>query len=165
MLSEIETLIRICNISMNAQIETINVISRICEWLKTKHNIIIMVEVDDKREGLLPGAVTEFCREIKNKYKWVNIYGLGTNARCIMDKHPSIDSLKILINLKKEIESITSHSFKVISGGNSSSWNLIESGQVPECINHVRIGETILLGHETLSYYPIKGTYQDCFVL
>lgn len=147
MLSEIETLIRIC------------------EWLKTKHNIIIMVEIDDKREGLLPEAVAGFCREIKNKYKWVNIYGLGTIARCIMDKHPSIDSLKNLINLRKEIESITVHSLKVISGGNSSSWNLIESGQVPECINHVRIGETIILGHETLSYDPIKGTYQDCFVL
>ena len=165
MLGEIETLVGICRMSMNTQIETIAVISKTCERMKSRHDIIVMVEIDDRREGLLPEAVGGFCREIIRKYKGVNIYGLGTNARCVSNKNPTTDSLKILVNLKNEIESETCQPLKVISGGNSSSWDLIESGQIPAGIKQVRIGEAILLGHETLNYKPVKGAYQDCFVL
>ena len=165
MASELEVLVSTCNISMNTQLEIVGMISKICERKKGKHNIIVMVEIDDKREGLLIDSVAGFCREVVKKYKWINIYGLGTNARCITNKNPTMDSFKILIGLKKDIEAETGKSLKVISGGNSSIWNLIESGQIPGGINQVRIGEAILLGHDTLNYDPIKGTYQDCFVL
>ena len=52
-----------------------------------------------------------------------------------------------------------------LSGGNSSIWDMIESGELPPQINQVRIGEAIFLGHETASYRDIEGLYQDCFKL
>ena len=52
-----------------------------------------------------------------------------------------------------------------MSGGNSSIWDLIDSGELPPEVNQVRIGEAIFLGHETAGYKKIEGLYQDCFVL
>ena len=54
---------------------------------------------------------------------------------------------------------------KVLSGGNSSIWNMLDSGELPEDINQVRMGEAIFLGHETAGYTKIKGAYQNCFIL
>jgi predicted amino acid racemase len=42
---------------------------------------------------------------------------------------------------------------------------MIESGDLPQQINQVRIGEAIFLGHETAFYQDIEGLYQDCFIL
>ena len=165
MISEAEEVVKICDISMNTQIETIEKISKVCRSENKKHNIIIMVEVDDKREGLLPGEVISFCRAVDEKYKSVNILGLGTNARCVSTKRPTFDSIKVLIDLRKKIKDSMGINLPIISGGNSSIWNLIEKGDIPSGINQVRIGEAILLGHETVDYKPIKGAFLDSFIL
>lgn len=47
----------------------------------------------------------------------------------------------------------------------SSIWNLIEEGSVPEGISQIRVGEAILLGHNTVDYKPIKGAFMDSFIL
>jgi predicted amino acid racemase len=52
-----------------------------------------------------------------------------------------------------------------LSGGNSSALPLIASGRMPARVNHVRIGEAILLGRETIHRTPWPGTCQDAFLL
>ncbi|MCL5073196.1 MAG: alanine racemase [Actinobacteria bacterium] len=165
MISEITEMIKICDISMNTQIETIKEISRACSNTNSKHKIIIMVETDDIREGLFPQEVLPFCREVRDNYKNIEIWGIGTNARCISKKKPTTDSIDILVHLKKEIMDNLSIDIPVVSGGNSSAWELIEKNKMPEGINQVRIGEAILLGHETSNYKSIAGTYGDAFIL
>jgi predicted amino acid racemase len=165
MLSEVKDLIEICDISLNTQLEVIEKIDRFCREKKKRHRIIVMVETDDEREGLLPEEVIDFCRTVVNKFKSIELYGLGTNARCYTNKGPTLDSLKMLIDLKEKVARATGRVMPVISGGNSSIWNLIEKGSVPEGINQIRVGEAILLGHNTVDYKPIKGAFMDSFIL
>lgn len=165
MLSEVSEAIEVCDISINTQIETVKKISKICSIKKRKHNIIVMVETDDEREGLLPDEAEFFCKKVMESCENVKIVGLGTNARCISDKKPTIDSLKVVVDLKKKIKNITGLDIPVISGGNSSIWNLIEKKAIPKEINQVRIGEAILLGHETINYKSIDKTFGDAFIL
>lgn len=165
MLSEIDEVTTICDISMNTQLRTVREISRICERKRKKHNIIVMVETDDQREGVLPNEVIPFCREVLEECDGIRIWGLGTNARCISSKKPTAQSVKILIDLKRDIKNTTGIDIPVISGGNSSIWSLIEEGIIPSGVNQVRIGEAILLGHETADFNSIKGTFTDCFIL
>ena len=165
MISEIRKMVKICDISINTQIETIKEISRVCSNTNSKHKIIIMVETDDIREGILPQEVLPFCREVQDNCKNIEIWGIGTNARCISKKKPTADSIDILVNLKKEIMDKLSIDIPVVSGGNSSVWELIEKNKMPEGVNQVRIGEAILLGHETSSYNSISGAYGDAFTL
>jgi len=165
MISEIRKMVKICNISANTQIETVREISRACSYINSKHKIVVMVETDDTREGILPQGVLPFCRQIRDNYKNIEIWGIGTNARCISQKKPTADSINILINLKKEIMDKLSINIPVVSGGNSSVWELIEKNKMPEGVNQVRIGEAILLGHETSNYNLICGTHNDVFTL
>jgi predicted amino acid racemase len=165
MLSEVRELIEICDISLNTQLEVIEKIDRVCREKKKRHRIIVMVETDDEREGLLPEEVIDFCMTIVNKFESVELYGLGTNARCYTNKSPTTKSLKMLVDLKEKVTRATGRAVPVISGGNSSIWNLIEKESVPDGVNQVRIGEAILLGHDTVDYKPIKGAFTDSFIL
>jgi predicted amino acid racemase len=165
MLSEVKELIEICDISLNTQLEVIEKINRLCREKNKEHRIIVMVETDDGREGLLPEEVMDFCMTVVNKYKSIELYGLGTNARCYTNKGPTAESIKMIIGLKKKIARATGKVVPIVSGGNSSIWNMIEKGSVPEGINQVRIGEAILLGHNTVNYNPIKGAFTDAFIL
>ena len=140
-------------------------IDKACRQRNISHRIIVMVETDDEREGLIPEEVEDFCRIVINKYKSIELYGLGTNARCYTKKGPAPESLKILTDLKERIAKATNKVIPVISGGNSSIWNLIEKKLIPQGINQVRIGEAILLGHNTVDYKQISGAFIDSFLL
>jgi ornithine racemase len=165
MLSEIEEMTGFCYASMNTQKKTVSEISKICSCRDLTHNIIIMVETDDRREGLLVREVLPFAEYVIGNCPGVNIWGIGTNARCISKRRPSTSSVGILLKLKEQIEKYFSIHIPVVSGGNSSVINLIENGQIPAGINQVRIGEAILLGHETSAYHPIEGACTDAFTL
>ncbi|MDD3818733.1 MAG: alanine racemase [Actinomycetota bacterium] len=166
MLDEVGRMVEVCDISLNTQLKTVKLIEEICIEKNIKHRIIVMVETDDKREGLNPGEVVNFCELVAQNCKSVELYGLGTNAGCIIKNNgPDPESLKILIELGREVTMATGIRLPVISGGNSSIWNLIEKNMVPEGVNQVRIGEAILLGHDTVDYKPIKEAFTDTFIL
>ncbi|MBM3709423.1 MAG: hypothetical protein FJW61_03260 [Actinobacteria bacterium] len=165
MISEIVQMLEVCYASMNTQKDTVKRISDVCSGRNFKHKIIIMVETDDKREGLLPEEVIPFCNFIKECCPGIEIWGLGTNARCISAKKPEPESMELLVNLRGRIKEELAIYIPVISGGNSSIWEYIENGIMPENVNQVRIGEAILLGHETSNYKNINGAHRDAFIL
>jgi len=165
MLSECESLIEVCSISMQTEPAVIKKISETCKRKNLKHSIIVMVETDDRREGISPKEAIEFIGEVLNNYKNINVMGLGTNARCISRKNPSLESIESLISIKNKIKKIYNFDLKVISGGNSSLWHYIQSGSLPKEVNEVRIGEAIFTGKETTVYSPIEGAFNDCFLL
>ncbi len=165
MSGEIEELINICGTSLNTQEKTAKLISDACLKYEKPHKIIIMVEIDDEREGIFPDEVRGFCKKLIGKNKFLKIAGIGTNARCMNSSGPTRESIEILISLKNEIEKELGLDIGIISGGNSSIWNMIDSGDIPGEVNQVRIGEAIFLGHETKDYKNISGTFQDSFLL
>ena len=120
MISEIEEMTGFCYASMNTQKKTVSEISKVCLSRNISHNIIIMVETDDRREGLLDREVLPFAEYVIGNCPGVNIWGLGTNARCISKRKPSAASVGILLKLKAEIEKDFSIHIPVVSGGNSS---------------------------------------------
>jgi predicted amino acid racemase len=165
MISEAGNVVSVCQTSTNTQIETVMALSEAALRAGRVHGIIIMVETDDRREGILPGQVLPFCRQVLENCPGVVISGLGTNARCISEKHPEPGSIKMLLDLKEEIERELPVKIGIISGGNSSSLGLVFNNLMPEGVNQIRIGEAILLGHETAEYKPIEGACTDAFVL
>jgi len=165
MLSECESLVKICDTSMQTELETIKFISQICSRKKITHNIIIMVEIDDKREGIYPKEVLAFFNEVYVNYKNIKVTGLGTNARCLSRKKPTLKSIEYLIKIRDKINEMYNYKIPVISGGNSSLWKYIEAGTIPKEVNQVRIGEAIFIGNETSHYEKIAGAHEDSFKL
>ena len=67
----------------------------------------------------------------------------------------------MLVTLRDECRSATGHPLELVSGGNSANLPLLASGEMPAGINHLRIGEAIILGRNVLDRSPWPGTRQD----
>lgn len=123
-----------------------------------------MVDLGDLREGIWPDDLIPFVREAL-KLPGIRIAGLGANLACFGGVVPSIDNMHWLVALAEAIEQGFGLELQWLSGLNSSGLDLIASGDLPERINHARIGEAILLGCETVHRRPWPGTFQDAFIL
>ncbi len=123
-----------------------------------------MVDLGDLREGIWPEDLLHAVHETIDM-GGIEIIGLGTNLTCYGGVLPSAKNMQMLVDWSKRIEDNFSRKMHILSGGNSSSLPLIRSGKMPEEINHLRIGEAILLGRETVFRKKWPGTGQKVFLL
>ncbi len=71
--------------------------------------------------------------------------------------------LKRIIDIKNNIEQNLNIKLDIISGGNSSTVTLFDTNEIPNAINHLRLGESILFGKETSYGTKIPGLNHDVF--
>ena len=128
------------------------------------HNVMIMADLGDLREGVWPDDLLPVVREVF-ELPGIRITGLGTNLNCYGGVKPSGKNMNQLVEYAHRIETVFGIKLRYISGGNSSSLNLIASGKMPRAVNHIHIGEGILLGRETVNRAAWPGTFQDAFLL
>lgn len=128
------------------------------------HAAIVMLDLGDLREGVWPDALLPFVREAL-ALPGIRLVGLGANLSCFGGVVPSEENMQRLVGCAQEVEKTFGIELPWISGGNSSALPLIAAGRMPRRVNHVRIGEAILLGRETLHRTPWPGTHQDAFRL
>lgn len=164
MISEINEVVKYSDVSLNSELETIRQLSKAAKALNKIHNIILMVDLGDLREGILIEDVIDTVREIV-KLDNIKLIGLGTNVTCYGGIIPDKDNLGELIKLKLDIKEIFDLSLPVISGGNSSSLYMVINDTIPEGINELRIGEAIVLGRETSYGKAVPNCYDDVFIL
>jgi ornithine racemase len=95
----------------------------------------------------------------------VRLVGLGTNLSCYGGVIPSVDNMQQLVDYAGQIERRFGLHLRYLSGGNSSALPLIAARKMPRRVNHVRIGEGILLGRETIQRTAWPDTFQDACML
>lgn len=159
-ISKLEKVVRFADTSLNSEPETIAAIDRIGE----RHRIILMVDLGDRREGVLESEITElarFCRGLKN----TDVIGVGANFSCFAGVKPTPEKLRTLVEIATLLKEEFYLPIQYISGGNSSSLPLLYSGSLVSGINHLRIGEGILLGRETLTGRLLPDLFPDAFVV
>ncbi len=152
------------DISLNSEIAVLTALSEAARAQGRVHEVILMVDLGDLREGIMPEALQGLVSEAL-QLKGIRIVGIGTNLACFSGVVPSEDNATRLVELANGIEQEFGLSLRWISGVNSSGLDLIASGRMPERINHARIGEAILLGRETVQRRGWPGTFQDAFIL
>lgn len=163
-LSAAEDIVTSVDMSLNSELTVIQALSEAAFRRGIVHNIMIMVDLGDLREGVWPDDLLPMLREVV-ELPGIRITGLGTNLSCYGGVKPSEKNMNQLVEYARRIETAFGIKLRYISGGNSSSLNLIASGKMPRAVNHIRIGEGILLGRETVSRTPWPGTFQDAFLL
>lgn len=164
MLSQVKEVVEFADISLNSEYEVIKALSD--ESLKKGkcHDIILMVDLGDLREGVWADEAVDYAGKIL-ELKGVRLIGIGTNLTCYGAVIPKVDNLSRLVEIAENIEKKYGIELNIISGGNSSSIYLVENGTIPRGINNLRLGESIVLGNETAYGNRIEGTYNDCFTL
>ena len=163
MLSQCPEIVKLCDYSLNSEMPVITALGREALKIQRKHKVILMIDVGDLREGILPEDAPCVAEQI-SELSGVKLAGIGTNLTCYGGIRPTEKNMGILADCAERIEKRLGNKLDIISGGNSSSLPLLIDNKMPEKINHLRIGEGILLGRETLEGKPLPGTDQDTFV-
>lgn len=164
MLSEVDRVLDWADISLNSEISVIESLSQEALKKKILHRIILMIDLGDLREGIVPDETLQTVSEIR-KLSGVKLIGIGANFCCISGVMPTQKNLTKLVELTEEIKDKFYINLEVISGGNTSVLKLVEDDIIPNRINQLRIGVGILLGQDDVRLRNIAGTYQDTFIL
>lgn len=164
MISEASEVVKYSDTSLNSEIATIRALGLAAKDLNKTYNIILMVDLGDLREGVLSEDVAITVKKIL-KLDNVKLIGLGTNLTCYGGVIPDTKNLGKLIKLKLDVEKIFGLCLPVISGGNSSSLYMVMNDTMPEEINQLRIGESLVLGRETAYGVAVPNCYEDAFIL
>jgi len=164
MISESYDIVRYSDTSLNSELATIRALSVAAKDLNKTHNIILMIDIGDLREGVLIQDATSTVRKILELDN-IKLIGLGTNVTCYGGVIPDRENLGILIKLKGDLEKTFDISLPLISGGNSSSLYMVINDTMPKEITQLRIGESILLGRETAYGMAVANCYEDAFIL
>jgi len=164
MFSQIDEVVKYVDYSLNSQVEVIKELGKEAQKLDKVHQVILMVDLGDLREGVQPERVLEVVEQIKD-LPGVRLAGLGTNLTCYGGVIPTPENLSILVELAEKIKEQYSLELEIISGGNSSSLQLLMENRMPMQVNHLRLGESILLGRETVGRNPLPGCHLDAFTI
>jgi predicted amino acid racemase len=163
-LSGVAEVVETVDLSLNSELSVLHALSEAASHRGKIHEVILMVELGDLREGIPPEDLVRFVRGTL-KLTGIRIRGLGSNLACFAGIVPNTENMQQLVDLATEVEKVTGYRFDWISGVNSSGLELITLKSMPKRINHARIGEAILLGRETIHRKAWSGTYQDAFLL
>jgi len=164
MLSQVERVVKQADISFNTEIDVISQLSATAQKLKRVHGIVLMVELGDLREGIMPEDLINVVRETM-RFPNIQLKGIGTNLACRCGISPSANNMAELSALANSIDKIFGPILSIVSGGNSANLEWVLSGAETGRINNLRLGESILLGCEPLHRRAIDGLYTDAITL
>ena len=167
--SQVERVVAHADISFNTELEVIKALSAEAQRSGRVHGVVLMVELGDLREGILPADLEATVHETLNLPS-LDLVGIGTNLACRCGVTPNTENMSELSAIVDCLEAAFDLTFDLVTGGNSANldWALGGAdrgdGGVGR-INNLRLGEAILLGREPLQRKPIEGLHTDAIVL
>lgn len=167
MICELEDLVRYADSSLNSERQTLLLLNQEAMKQNKRHGVILMADLGDLREGiedeeeLVETAL--MCEELEG----LELLGIGTNLGCYGAIVPNEDNLGSLVNLARIIEDKIGRELEIVSGGATSTLPLVLEGSCPEGINHLRIGEAILVARDLDEIWKvdIPGIRKDNYII
>lgn len=163
-INEAEQTVALADFSLNSEISTLKVLNDYAAKYGKIHEIILMIELGDRREGVLPEMAPALVKEIMKLHN-LRLSGIGANLTCLNGVKPTAEKMAKLGTLVHEIEQKFSYKLDIISGGNSANHQWLQECENTGRINHLRIGETILFGSDPITQSEIDGFNHDTFIL
>ena len=164
MISQVKRVVTSAEVSYNTEIEVIRSLSVEARKFNRTHAVVLMVELGDLREGIMPGDLMDAVRETLGMPNIV-LKGIGTNLACRSGTSPDGLNMGELSKLATSIEAKFGISLDIVSGGNSANLDWVFSDASAGRINNLRLGESILLGREPLHRRVIQGLHTDAITL
>ena len=164
MLSQVESVVKQADISFNTELDVISQLSSAAQKVKRIHGVVLMVELGDLREGIMPEDLESTVRETI-RFPNIVLKGIGTNLACRCGVSPDDNNMAELSTLADSIDATFGPMLSIVSGGNSANLEWLLNGSDTGRINDLRLGESILLGCEPLHRQAIDGLYTDAFTL
>ncbi|GGB87894.1 hypothetical protein GCM10011352_12310 [Marinobacterium zhoushanense] len=162
--SQAEAVVRLCEISLNSEYDSIHALHAAAHRLGRKHRVLLMVELGDRREGVAAQQLPQLIERIK-ALPMIEVAGIGTNLGCLGGIRTTPEKLTELVELARASERQLGYPLQYVSGGNSGTLPLLLEGRLPAGINHIRVGFSMLLGRNPFTDEPLPGLHTDVFEL
>lgn len=147
MLSELDELVEICDYSLQSEYETLKALDDAAIRAGKIHNVILMADLGDLREGFFDKdelvAVAEYVDDVLSG---LHLAGIGTNLGCYGSVVPTKEKMEQLVSYAEEIEAKIGRKLEIISGGATSSMMPVFDNEMPERVNMLRIGALSFCG-------------------
>lgn len=157
-----EEVVKYADISLNSTFSTIKALNNAAMKQNKVHQIIIMIELGELREGVNRSDIMDFYEKVF-KMSNIEVIGIGSNLGCMYGVEPTYDKLLQLTLFKELISAKFNRPLELISGGSSITLPLIETETVPRDINHFRIGEAVFFGISPYDNLPFRDLSTDTF--
>ena len=158
----VDEVIEYADISLNTSYSTIEALNNAAKNAGKMHQIIIMIELGELREGVKRDDIMTFYEKVFQLSN-IGVIGIGSNLGCMYGVEPTYDKLLQLSLFKELIASKFNRNLEFVSGGTSITLPLLDRGIVPKDINHYRIGEAAFFGKSPLDGARFKELYTDTF--
>jgi predicted amino acid racemase len=164
MLSQVERVVQLCDTSCNTEPRVLAALSAAARAQGRRHGVVLMVELGDLREGIMPDDLVAIARATSGLPNLL-LRGIGANLACRSGVVPDAANMAELSGLAALVEHATDAPLEVVSGGNSANLGWALGPGVTGRINDLRLGEALLLGLDPVERQPVEGLHTDAFRL
>jgi predicted amino acid racemase len=164
MISQVDRVVAAADVSFNTELDVIAELSRSAQKARKGHGVVLMVELGDLREGIMPCDVAKTVQTVRHLPN-IRLMGLGANLACRSGVAPDNTNMETLSALADQVHNRGDPVGFVVSGGNSSNLSWVFGGGHLRRINNLRLGEAILCGCDPLHGRHIPGLYSDAIKL
>jgi len=161
-LSEADEVVRLTQYSLNSEIEVVRALARAAQAQGRSHGVVLMIETGDRREGVMPEDAVATAAEIA-ALPGIELLGVGTNLSCIGGVLCTVENQQLVVDTAEQIERALGIRLRWISGGHTGSLPWVNEHTLPARINHLRVGEGILIGTEQSTSYELPVPHRDAF--
>ena len=158
--SEAEAVVRHADISLNSELTVIRELSRAARASGFLHKVILMVELGDLREGIMPEDLEEAVAGTL-ALPGVRLAGIGSNLSCFGGVKPDETNMSRLSSLAQGIEDKFGLRLEYVSIGCSTVFSWLKTVEKAKKINCARVGDSLLLGGRDLEEKGIPGLHYD----
>jgi len=167
MLSEVPDVIEYCDVSLNSDMALLEALNAEAALKNKVHNVILMVEVGDLREGFWDRE--ELIAAAKYTESAVNLHllGLGMNVGCYGSVAATKEKMQELADAAELVEAEIGRRLEILSGADTTAFPRILDGTMPERINSMRLGEVMTIGRDLPDLYdtPMPFMIRDAWHL
>jgi len=164
MASQVDRVVASADVSLNTELEVLEALSEAAGRQHRAHGVVLMVELGDLREGIMPPDLDELAARTL-RLPNLRLRGIGTNLACQSGVVPDEAKMAELSVLAAGLEERHGLALAVVSGGNSANLDWALGPHDVGRIDDLRLGESILLGREPLQRTPLPGLHTDAFTL
>jgi len=162
---ETDQVVALTQMSLNSEVETVQALGRAAVAQGLTHNVILMVEMGDRREGVMPEDALPAARAMA-AVDGVELIGIATSLSCIGGILPTCENMTWFIDIVEKLEKDLGRQFEIVSGGHTGNLGFVYRGEMPDRINHLRVGEGILFGVDSTTFcelpMPCRDTFKVC---
>jgi len=159
--SEVDAVVALTQFSLNSEVDVVRALSRAAQEQGKRHGVILMIEAGDRREGVMPEDAVAVARDMANLPN-IDLVGVGSNLNCIGGVLCTAENQQLLVDAADRIERDLGISLRWVSGGHTGNLPSVDRGDVAPRINHLRVGEAILIGTRTVHLLRAASPAPGC---